>query len=296
VQYAKGPVEELGLLKMDFLGLKTLTVIADAQENIRRTADPTSTSRKCRSTTRRLTTCSTPAKPPACSSWNPPACSLCRQIGLSKLRRDHRLIALYRPGPMQFIPDYVEGKKDPARIQIPAPAARELFPRPTASWSTRSRSWRRAIIAGYTLGGADMLRRAMGKKDAEAWKGAGKFVAGREARTNGISQRKAEEIFDILEKFARIRLQQVALRRLRHVVSYQTAYLKANYPVQFMAAVLSAELGNADKVAHFIEECSSMGHGLGPVSRSRDVNESRQDVSAFWRPVRGSPTGGYSKT
>jgi DNA polymerase-3 subunit alpha len=126
------------------------------------------------------------------------------------------------------------------------------------------------IIAGYTLGGADMLRRAMGKKDAEAMaKERAKFVAGA-ATVNKIDAKTANSIFDILNKFAGYGFNK-SHSAAYAVLSYQTGYLKANYPVEFMAAMLSAELGNSEKVAHFIAECESMGlKVLGP-----DVNESR---------------------
>jgi DNA polymerase-3 subunit alpha len=126
------------------------------------------------------------------------------------------------------------------------------------------------IIAGYTLGGADMLRRAMGKKDAEAMaKERAKFVEGA-AKVNKIDAKTANSIFDILNKFAGYGFNK-SHSAAYAVLSYQTGYLKANYPVQFMAAMLTSELGNSEKVAHFVAECEAMGVPvLGP-----DVNESR---------------------
>ena len=126
------------------------------------------------------------------------------------------------------------------------------------------------IIAGYTLGGADMLRRAMGKKDAEAMaKERAKFVEGA-AKVNKIDAKTANSIFDILNKFAGYGFNK-SHSAAYGVLSYQTGYLKANYPVQFMAAMLTSELGNLEKVVHFVAECEAMGVPvLGP-----DVNESR---------------------
>jgi DNA polymerase-3 subunit alpha len=134
------------------------------------------------------------------------------------------------------------------------------------------------IIAGYSLGGADMLRRAMGKKDAEAMAQQRiKFVAGAKEQ-HDISEKKANEIFDLLNKFAQYGFNK-SHSAAYAVVAYQTAYLKANYPVEFMAAVLTAELGNAEKVAHFIDEALTMGIDVqGP-----DVNESREHFA----PVAG---------
>src|SRR6185437_1169770 len=127
------------------------------------------------------------------------------------------------------------------------------------------------IVAGYTLGGAHMLHRAMGKKDAEAMaKERVKFVEGAK-RVNNIDEKTANSIFDILNKFAGYGFNK-SHSAAYAVLSYQTGYLKANYPVQFMAAMLSSELGNSEKVSHFVAECEAMGLTvLGP-----DVNESRE--------------------
>jgi DNA polymerase III subunit alpha len=142
------------------------------------------------------------------------------------------------------------------------------------------------VIAGYTLGGADMLRRAMGKKDAEAMaKERVKFVEGAKKHHN-IAEGKANEIFDLLNKFAQYGFNK-SHSAAYAVVAYQTAYLKANYPVQFMAAVLTAELGNAEKVSHFIAEAKSMGlEVLGP-----DINESRRDFTPVGDKIRFGMAG-----
>jgi DNA polymerase-3 subunit alpha len=129
-------------------------------------------------------------------------------------------------------------------------------------------------IAGYTLGGADVLRRAMGKKNAEEMeKQRSVFVEGA-ARTNKIPEKKAFEIFALLEKFAGYGFNK-SHSAAYAILSYRTGYLKANYPVQFMAAVLGNELGNSEKIAHFVDECGAMGlQVLGP-----DINESRENFT-----------------
>jgi DNA polymerase-3 subunit alpha len=139
------------------------------------------------------------------------------------------------------------------------------------------------IIAGYTLGGADMLRRAMGKKDAEAMeKERVTFVAGAK-RVHAIEEWKANEIFDLLNKFASYGFNK-SHSAAYAIIGYQTAFLKANYPVQFMAAVLSSEIGNSEKVSHFIDEAQVMGiEVLGP-----DVNESRESFTPVIKKVPGS--------
>jgi len=143
------------------------------------------------------------------------------------------------------------------------------------------------VIAGYTLGGADMLRRAMGKKDPVAMaQERGKFVSGAKQLHN-IEEAVSDAIFDILNKFAGYGFNK-SHSAAYAILSYQTAYLKANYPVQFMAAVLSSELGNAEKVSHFIDEAMAMGIPvLGP-----DVNESRGMFTPVFRQKIESPAPG----
>lgn len=273
VQFDMGAVTKLGLLKMDFLGLKTLTVIADAVDNVRRTADP-----KFDIETIPLDDPKTYAMLNAGKTVgvfqleSSGMQSACKQVGVSNIDDINAICALYRPGPMQFIPDYARGKKDPSTVEYPHPLLEQSLQETYGIIVYQEQVMECAkIIAGYTLGGADMLRRAMGKKDAEAMaKERVKFVEGAK-RVNAIDEKKANEIFDLLNKFASYGFNK-SHSAAYALVSYQTAFLKANYPVQFMAAVLTAELGNAEKVSHFIAEAEAMGITvLGP-----DINESRE--------------------
>ncbi len=280
VQYDMNAVGKLGLLKMDFLGLKTLTVIADAVDNIHRTADPKfdleAVGFDDPKTYALLNTGRTTGVFQLESGGMQ---NLCRQIGLSSIDEIVALIALYRPGPMEWIPDYVRGKKEPSTVTYPHKLLEEVCRETYGVMVYQEQVMEAAkIVAGYTLGGADMLRRAMGKKDPEAMaKERGKFVEGA-MRVNGIDERTANSIFDILNKFAGYGFNK-SHSAAYAVLSYQTGYLKANFPVQFMAAMLSSELGNAEKVSHFVAECEAMGlKVLGP-----DVNESRE----MFTPVGG---------
>ena len=144
--------------------------------------------------------------------------------------------------------------------------------------SVNARSACAKVIAGYSLGGADMLRRAMGKKDQAAMDQQRQiFIKGAKEKHN-IAESKANEIFDLLNKFAQYGFNK-SHSAAYAVVAYQTAYLKANYPLESMAAFLTAELGNAEKVSHFIDEALAMGIDVqGP-----DVNESRENFA----PVAG---------
>ncbi len=209
--------------------------------------------------------------------------ALCRQLETSSIDEIVALIALYRPGPMQFIPQYIKGKKDPSTIQVPHPLLKDLVEETYGVLVYQEQVMQAAqIIAGYTLGGADILRRAMGKKIKEVMDAQkGIFIEGAQ-KTNNINRKTAEEIFGILEKFAQYGFNK-SHSAAYAMLSYRTAFLKANFPCQFMAAVLSSELGNADKVSHFIEECESLGiEVLGP-----DINESR----LMFTPVQSEGAG-----
>jgi DNA polymerase III subunit alpha len=280
VQFDMNAVGKLGLLKMDFLGLKTLTVIADAVDNVRRTAEPAFDIEKIpfddAKTFALLNTGHTTGVFQLESSGMQ---NLCRQLQVATIDEIIALIALYRPGPMDWIPDYIRGKKDPTTVTFPHPLLEELCRETYGVMVYQEQVMEAAkVIAGYTLGGADMLRRAMGKKDAEAMaKERAKFVAGA-AQLNRIDEKTSNAIFDILNKFAGYGFNK-SHSAAYAILSYQTGFLKANYPVQFMAAMLSTELGNSEKVAHFIAECGAMGiRVLGP-----DVNESRENFTPVVR-------------
>jgi DNA polymerase-3 subunit alpha len=276
-QYAKGPVEDLGMLKCDFLGLKTLTVIADAQDHIRRLPghagfDVEKVPLDDSKTYELLNSGHTIGVFQLESSGMQ---SLCRQIGLSKFEEIIALIALYRPGPMQFIPQFVEAKKDPSKVVVPHPLLKELVEETYGVLVYQEQVMEAArIIAGYTLGDADLLRRAMGKKIPSIMAEQKVTFIERAKEANQIGPKTAANIFAILEKFAEYGFNK-SHSAAYAMLSYRTAYLKANYPIEFMAALLGCELGNADKVSHFIEEAVAMNIPvLGP-----DVNISLESFS-----------------
>ncbi|HMD61771.1 MAG TPA: DNA polymerase III subunit alpha, partial [Opitutaceae bacterium] len=253
VQFDMNAVGKLGLLKMDFLGLKTLTVIADAVDNIRRTAGPGFDIEKIPiDDAKTFALLNTGRTTGVFQLESAGMQNLCRQLQVSSIDEIIALIALYRPGPMDWIPDYIRGKKDPATVRFPHELLEEVCRETYGVMVYQEQVMEAAkIIAGYTLGGADMLRRAMGKKDPEAMAmERGKFVEGAR-RLHGIDESTSDAIFDILNKFAGYGFNK-SHSAAYALLSYQTAFLKANHPVQFMAAMLSSELGNADKVAHFV--------------------------------------------
>ncbi|MBL4576062.1 MAG: DNA polymerase III subunit alpha [Opitutaceae bacterium] len=290
-QFPKGPVEDLGLLKVDFLGLKTLTVISDAQENIRvsQNSQEFDIEKTPLDDSKTFDLLNKGATNGVFQLESGGMQSLCRQIGLSSFEEIIALIALYRPGPMQFIPEFIKGKKDPTTIKIPHPLLKDLVSETYGVLVYQEQVMEAArIIAGYTLGDADILRRAMGKKIVSVMVAQREtFVAGAQ-RTNNLNSKTALYIFAILEKFAAYGFNK-SHSAAYAMLSYRTAYLKANYPVEFMAALLSSELGNSDKIAHFTSETAAMGiQVLGP-----DVNESRENFTPVINPnaadgVRGS--------
>ncbi|HUR59045.1 MAG TPA: DNA polymerase III subunit alpha, partial [Opitutaceae bacterium] len=283
VQFDMNAVGKLGLLKMDFLGLKTLTVIADAVDNVRRTADPKFDIEAIPFDDAKTFALLNSGRTTGVFQLESGGMqNLCRQIGLSSIDEIVALIALYRPGPMEWIPDYVRGKKDPTTVKFPHRLLEEVCRETYGVMVYQEQVMEAAkIIAGYTLGGADMLRRAMGKKDEKAMAAERtKFVEGAKS-VNNIDAKTADSIFDILNKFAGYGFNK-SHSAAYAVLSYQTGFLKANYPVQFMAAMLSSELGNSEKVSHFVAECESMGLTvLGP-----DVNESREMFTPVGEKIR----------
>ena len=181
------------------------------------------------------------------------------------------ILALYRPGPLEsgMVDDFIKRKRDPAQITYD-PATLEPILKDTYGvivyqeqvMATANR------IAGFSLGQADLLRRAMGKKKPEEMeKQKALFVQG--AQKNHLSERKAEKLFDLMAYFAGYGFNK-SHSAAYAVVTYQTAYLKAHYPIQFMAALLTSEMGNADKMVGYFTECRDLGIRILPP----DVNES----------------------
>ena len=269
-QYAMGPLTDLGMLKMDFLGLKTLTVIEDTVTLIRQ-QDPAfsleSISFQDQPTFDLLHRGETIGLFQLESGG---MTNLCRQFDVNSINDIIALIALYRPGPMELIPDYIKRKRGQTKIKYEHPLLKEVCADTYGIMIYQEQVQRAAnVLAGYSLGQADLLRRAMGKKDkVKMAKERVNFIEGCK-RINGIDEKKANAIFDLLEKFAGYGFNK-SHSAAYGLISYRTAYLKANYPVQFMAGLLSNEVNNTEKIAVFVAECQSMGIAILPP----DVNRS----------------------
>ena len=270
-QYAMGPVGDLGLLKMDFLGLKTLTVIRNTCDLVRRTSGvevPVDALPLDDAKTYALLNNAQTLGVFQLESGG--MRDLCRKFQIQSVEHITALISLYRPGPMDLIPDFIERRHGRREVEYPhallEPISRETYGVLIYQEQVMQSA---QILAGYTLGGADLLRRAMGKKKPEEMaKQRETFVSGCRDK-NGIAESKANEVFDLLEKFAGYGFNKSHAAAYA-VVAYQTAYLKANHPVEFLCAMMTNDQGDLAKLAQYIAEARGFGHEvLGP-----DVNES----------------------
>ncbi len=269
-QFAMGPLNDLGLLKMDFLGLKTLTVIDDTVNLIRARVPDFLLSNIPFDDAATFALFNRGETIGIFQMESGGMTSLSKQFDVQKIDDIIALIALYRPGPMELIPDYIKRKKGLTKIKYEHPLLEEVCADTYGVMIYQEQVMAAASrLAGYSLGQADLLRRAMGKKDREKMaKERESFIAGC-ASTNKIPEKKANAIFDLLEKFAGYGFNK-SHSAAYGLISYQTAYLKANYPVEFMAGLLSNEINNTDKISIFVGECKRMGIPILPP----DVNRS----------------------
>jgi len=274
-QYDKDDVESVGLVKFDFLGLRTLTIIDWAVKivNERREKEalqPINIDRidlEDKTTFEMLQRAETTAVFQLESRGMK---DLIRRQLPSCFEDIIALVALFRPGPLQsgMVDDFINRKHGREQVAYPHPKYQheELKPvlEPTYGIILYQEQVMQIaqIIGNYTLGGADLLRRAMGKKKAEEMaKQREIFMEGAQGR--GIDADLASNLFDLMEKFAGYGFNK-SHSAAYALVAYQTAWLKAHYPAEFMAAVMSADMQNTDKIVTFVDECNSMGLNLTP--------------------------------
>jgi DNA polymerase-3 subunit alpha len=268
--FAMGPIEKLGLLKMDFLGLKTLTVIGDAARLVKESRgialDPDALPLDDPNTYALLTEARTFGVFQLESGGMRDAL---RRLKPQRIEDIIAMVALYRPGPMDLIEEFVNRKHGRVPIAYEHPVMERHLQETYGIMIYQEQVMRLASdLAGLTLGEADILRKAMGKKDRDLMaQQREKFLAG--CKTNKIDGRKAERIWDLIEKFAGYGFNK-SHSACYAMVAYQTAYLKANYPVEFMAALLTSEMDKTDKIVQYVEECRAMGLRVEPP----DVNVS----------------------
>jgi DNA polymerase-3 subunit alpha len=291
-QYAMGPLNDLGLLKMDFLGLKTLTVIEDTLALIRKRDPNFSLKDIALNDAAAFALYNRGETIGLFQMESGGMTSLSKQFDVKKLDDIIALIALYRPGPMELIPEYVKAKKGITPIKYLHPLLEDICADTYGVMIYQEQVMAAASkLAGYSLAQADLLRRAMGKKDKEKMaKERRNFIEGC-ARTNKIPEKKANAIFDLLEKFAGYGFNK-SHSAAYGVISYQTAFLKAHYPVEFMAGLLSNEINNTEKISVFVGECKRMGISILPPDINKSGLKFTPETSEGPQPAdsRGAPT------
>lgn len=260
-QFDKDDVEAVGLVKFDFLGLRTLTIIHWAVKAINQKHSPPlemiHLALDDTATFDLLKTCATTAVFQLESRGMK---DLIKRLQPDCFEEIIALVALFRPGPLQsgMVDDFIERKHGRAKIDYPHPDLKSIL-QPTYGIILYQEQVMQIAqkLAGYSLGAADILRRAMGKKKPEEMaKQREIFITG--AKQNGVDETVAAHIFDLMEKFAGYGFNK-SHSAAYALLSYQTAWLKAHYPAEFMAAVLSSDMDNTDKLVVFYEEALRMG-------------------------------------
>ncbi|MDF2378971.1 MAG: DNA polymerase III subunit alpha [Candidatus Gracilibacteria bacterium] len=276
--YSMKPLESLGLLKMDFLGLRNLTILGKAMEIIKRRHDVDIDLQKIPMDDQ--ATFDMLADGKSIGVFQLESAGMRRYLKELKPNEFEDIIAmgaLYRPGPMQFIPDYIAGKHGTREVKYVHDDLKPII-EPTYGIAVYQEQILQIAqkFAGFSLGEADLLRRAIGKKIAKELKAQReKFIEG--GVEQGYSKKLATDIFDkVIEPFANYGFNK-SHAACYGLISYQTAYLKAHYPADFMAALLSCDQENTDRVIIDIKECEEMGIKILPPS----INESMEKFTVI---------------
>ncbi|MBE5927245.1 MAG: DNA polymerase III subunit alpha [Lachnospiraceae bacterium] len=289
-QYIMTTLEELGLLKMDFLGLRTLTVIQNAVKYAEKSngikIDINNIDYNDKKVLESLGTGKTDGVFQLESAGMK---NFMKELKPENLEDIIAGISLYRPGPMDFIPKYLEGKNNPDKITYDCPQLEPIL-KPTYGCIVYQEQVMQIVrdLAGYTLGRSDLLRRAMSKKKQEVMeKERQSFVYGNPEENvpgciaNGIPENIANKIYDEMIDFAKYAFNKSHAAAYA-VVSYQTAYLKYYYPVEFMAALMTSVIDNTSKVSEYIYACRSMKINILPP----DINEGESGFTVSGNSIR----------
>ena len=274
-QYTMTAIEELGLLKMDFLGLRNLSVIDHAEKLVRRREAGFSIEAASEDDGAVFRMLSEGHSEGVFQLESPGMKRLLVQAQPACVEDLIAIISLYRPGPMQFIPQYLESRKNPESVHYRHPLLRPIL-EPTGGCIIYQEQVMQIFrdLAGYSLGRADIVRRAMAKKKHDVLEREREvFLHGQQREDGawevdgclrrGVDQRTALELFKEIESFASYAFNKPHAAGYA-VVAYQTAYLKCHYPCEYMAALLSSVLGQTGKVAEYIEECGRLGISVLP--------------------------------
>ena len=289
-QFTMTTLEELGLLKMDFLGLRTLTVIQNAVRQVKRTTGIMLDMDQIDYNDKKvLDSIGTGKNDGVFQLESSGMKSFMKELKPENLEDIIAGISLYRPGPMDFIPKYLKGKNDKASITYDCPQLEPILG-PTYGCIVYQEQVMQIVrdLAGYTLGRSDLVRRAMSKKKASVMeKERQNFVYGNQEEgvkgciANGIDEKTGNLIFDEMTDFAKYAFNKSHAAAYA-VVAYQTAYLKYYYPKEFMAAIMTSVIDNITKVSEYILSCRQMGISILPP----DINEGESGFSVSGDAIR----------
>ncbi|MEG0566408.1 MAG: DNA polymerase III subunit alpha, partial [Hungatella sp.] len=289
-QFTMTTLEELGLLKMDFLGLRTLTVIQNAVKQVNKNFHTNLDLDEIDYNDKKvLDSIGTGKNDGVFQLESSGMKSFMKELKPENLEDIIAGISLYRPGPMDFIPRYLKGKNDRASITYECPQLEPILS-PTYGCIVYQEQVMQIVrdLAGYTLGRSDLLRRAMSKKKASVMeKERQNFVYGNEEEgvpgcvRNGIDEKIANLIYDEMTDFAKYAFNK-SHAACYAVVSYQTAYLKVYYPKEFMAALMTSVMDNTTKISEYILTCRQMGMKILPP----DINEGESGFSVSGDAIR----------
>ncbi len=289
-QFPMTTIEELGLLKMDFLGLRTLTVIKNAVENVEKTTGIFIDVDKIDYDDKKVLASLGTGKTDGVFQLESQGMkNFMKELKPQSLEDVIAGISLYRPGPMEFIPAYIRGKNNHAEVTYACPQLEPILA-PTYGCIVYQEQVMQIVrdLGGYTMGRSDLVRRAMSKKKASVMEQErANFVHGNEAEqvpgctANGIPEAVADHIYDTMIDFAKYAFNK-SHAACYAVVAYQTAYLKYYYPVEFMAALLTSVIDNSSKVSEYIMVCRSMGIKILPP----DINEGEVGFSVSNAAIR----------
>jgi len=283
-QFTMDKVEQLGLIKFDFLGLKTLTVLKEALKLVE-----ASTGKKIDLDRISL---EDKATYQLCSDGKTTGVFQLESSGIKEILRKLSpetfedviaLVALYRPGPLgsNMVDDFINGKHGKIKVSYFLPQLKPILKETYGVILYQEQVMKIAqVLANYTMAEADELRKAVGKKKPEVMaKHRARFIDG--AKDNNVKSQMAEKLFGLIEKFGGYGFNK-SHSAAYAMIAYQTAYLKAHYPVQFMCSLLTQDMGNQDKTIKNIAECRTMGIKILPP----DVNESQADFSVVEDQIR----------
>lgn len=281
-QFPAVPCESLGLLKMDFLGLKTLTIIQDALDLVEESTGQKIYSDKIPEDDQNTYQMLGEGKTVAVFQLESKGMQeLCRKWKPTRLEDLIALISIYRPGPIDYIPDFLNRRAGIEKVEYDVPEIEPILAKTNGIMLYQEQIMQVVqVVAGFSLGQADILRRAIGKKQIDKMtKMKGLYIKG--CLDKGISEAAAESLWEKILKFASYGFNK-SHAAAYSMLTYRTGYLKANYPAAFMAAVLTSELSNSEKISFYLKECREMGIRV----LSPDVNTSGMHFSVSGNDIR----------